>query len=127
VELDVLEVEKTGAGAARHGDPVPARPLRVGRVQVHAPEAAGGEDRLAGQNRADRAGRPLQQIGADDRGGAVAVGRLGRIVREGQEIDGRRLQEPVDVLFPPETEVTVEKGARVQGGATPIGIIKELS
>jgi hypothetical protein len=29
------------------------------------------------------------------------------------------------VLFPAGTEVTVERGARVRGGSTPIGIIKE--
>ena len=80
VELDVLEIQEARSRSPRHRDPVAARSLRVGRVQVHAPEAARREDRLPGEERPDLAGRALEQVGADGRGRAIAVGGIGGVV-----------------------------------------------
>ena len=51
--------------------------------------------------------------------------KVGDPVDKGELVGLIRFGSRVDVLFPPGTEVTVEKGARVRGGASPIGIIKE--
>ena len=48
-------------------------------------------------------------------GDTVAKGELVGLIRFGSR---------VDVLFPGGTEVTVERGDRVRGGSSPIGIIK---
>ena len=53
--------------------------------------------------------------------------RVGDPVEKGELVGLIRFGSRVDVLFPAGTEVTVEKGARVKGGSTPIGIIKEQS
>lgn len=50
--------------------------------------------------------------------------KVGDTVDKGELIGLIRFGSRVDVLFPAGTEVTVEKGARVRGGSTPIGIIK---
>ena len=51
--------------------------------------------------------------------------KVGDTVEKGELIGLIRFGSRVDVLFPAGTEVTVERGARVRGGSTPIGIIKE--
>ncbi|HLH31746.1 MAG TPA: phosphatidylserine decarboxylase, partial [Terriglobia bacterium] len=51
--------------------------------------------------------------------------RVGDTVGKGELVGLIRFGSRVDVLFPAGTEVTVERGARVRGGSTPIGIIKE--
>jgi phosphatidylserine decarboxylase len=50
--------------------------------------------------------------------------KVGDIVEKGELVGLIRFGSRVDVLFPAGTEVTVEKGARVRGGSSPIGIIK---
>ena len=50
--------------------------------------------------------------------------KVGDTVGKGELIGLIRFGSRVDVLFPAGTEVTVEKGARVRGGSTPIGMIK---
>ena len=53
--------------------------------------------------------------------------KVGDIVGKGELVGLIRFGSRVDVLFPAGTEVTVERGARVRGGSTPIGMIKEIS
>ena len=53
--------------------------------------------------------------------------KVGETVAKGELIGLIRFGSRVDVLFPAGTEVTVERGARVRGGSSPIGIIKEVS
>jgi phosphatidylserine decarboxylase len=50
--------------------------------------------------------------------------KVGDTVSKGELIGLIRFGSRVDVLFPSGTEVTVERGARVRGGSTPIGMIK---
>src|SRR5437773_8910777 len=50
--------------------------------------------------------------------------KVGDLVEKGELVGLIRFGSRVDVLFPAGTEVTVKQGARVQGGASPIGIIK---
>jgi phosphatidylserine decarboxylase len=50
--------------------------------------------------------------------------KVGDTVEKGELIGLIRFGSRVDVLFPAGTEVTVERGARVRGGSTPIGMIK---
>lgn len=50
--------------------------------------------------------------------------RVGDFVDKGELVGLIRFGSRVDVLFPAGTEATVKKGARVRGGASPIGIIK---
>jgi phosphatidylserine decarboxylase len=50
--------------------------------------------------------------------------RIGDPVEKGELIGLIRFGSRVDILFPAGTEVTVEKGAKVRGGSTPIGMIK---
>ena len=50
--------------------------------------------------------------------------KVGDAVTKGELIGLIRFGSRVDVLFPAGTEVTVERGARVRGGSSPIGIIK---
>jgi phosphatidylserine decarboxylase len=50
--------------------------------------------------------------------------KVGDTVGKGELIGLIRFGSRVDVLFPAGTEVTVECGARVRGGSTPIGMIK---
>jgi len=50
--------------------------------------------------------------------------KVGDTVGKGELIGLIRFGSRVDVLFPAGTEVTVERGARVRGGSTPIGMIK---
>jgi len=52
--------------------------------------------------------------------------KVGDTVGKGELIGLIRFGSRVDVLFPAGTDVTVEKGARVRGGSTPIGIIKGI-
>ena len=51
--------------------------------------------------------------------------RVGESVKKGELVGLIRFGSRVDVLFPSGTETTVEVGARVKGGSSPIGIIKE--
>jgi phosphatidylserine decarboxylase len=51
--------------------------------------------------------------------------KVGDIVDKGELVGLIRFGSRVDILFPAGTEVTVEKGDRVRGGSSPIGIIKE--
>jgi phosphatidylserine decarboxylase len=51
--------------------------------------------------------------------------RVGDAVQKGELVGLIRFGSRVDVLFPSGTEATVEVGARVKGGSSPIGIIKE--
>ena len=53
--------------------------------------------------------------------------KVGDVVEKGELVGLIRFGSRVDVLFPPGTEVTVEKGARVRGGSTPIGLIRDSS
>jgi phosphatidylserine decarboxylase len=50
--------------------------------------------------------------------------KVGDMVGKGELIGLIRFGSRVDVLFPAGTEVTVERGDRVRGGSSPIGIIK---
>jgi phosphatidylserine decarboxylase len=50
--------------------------------------------------------------------------KVGDIVDKGELVGLIRFGSRVDILFPAGTEVTVETGARVRGGSSPIGIIK---
>jgi phosphatidylserine decarboxylase len=50
--------------------------------------------------------------------------KVGDTVGKGELIGLIRFGSRVDVLFPAGTDVTVERGDRVRGGSTPIGIIK---
>lgn len=50
---------------------------------------------------------------------------VGDVVRKGELVGLIRFGSRVDVLFPAGTEATVQLGARVRGGSSPIGIIKE--
>jgi phosphatidylserine decarboxylase len=50
--------------------------------------------------------------------------RVGDMVGKGELIGLIRFGSRVDVLLPAGTEATVERGARVRGGSTPIGLIK---
>jgi len=50
--------------------------------------------------------------------------KVGDRVEKGELVGLIRFGSRVDVLFPAGTEVTVQQGARVKGGSTPIGIIK---
>src|SRR5215831_11589205 len=52
--------------------------------------------------------------------------KVGDTVRKGELVGLIRFGSRVDILFPAGTDVTVEKGARVRGGSTPIGIIKGI-
>jgi phosphatidylserine decarboxylase len=52
--------------------------------------------------------------------------RVGDTVDKGELIGLIRFGSRVDVLFPAGTEVTVERGTRVRGGSTAIGIIRKL-
>jgi phosphatidylserine decarboxylase len=52
--------------------------------------------------------------------------KVGDTVGKGELIGLIRFGSRVDVLFPAGTDVTVERGARVRGGSTPIGIIKGI-
>jgi phosphatidylserine decarboxylase len=52
--------------------------------------------------------------------------KVGDTVSKGELIGLIRFGSRVDVLFPAGTDVTVERGARVRGGSTPIGIIKGI-
>ena len=80
MELDVLEVQEPRARAPRHRDAVAARALRVGRVQVDLPEAAGREDRLPREERpAPR--RSSARAGTRRRPPAGGSGRSGRSSR----------------------------------------------
>ena len=51
--------------------------------------------------------------------------KVGDPVSKGELVGLIRFGSRVDVLFPAGTEATVEVGARVKGGSTPIGMIKE--
>jgi phosphatidylserine decarboxylase len=51
--------------------------------------------------------------------------KVGDTVEKGELIGLIRFGSRVDVLFPPGTEATVEKGMRVHGGSSAIGIISE--
>ena len=51
--------------------------------------------------------------------------KVGDPVTKGELVGLIRFGSRVDVLFPAGTEATVEVGARVKGGSTPIGMIKE--
>src|SRR5215469_6818966 len=51
--------------------------------------------------------------------------KVGDPVEKGELVGLIRFGSRVDVLFPAGTEVTVERGQRVRGGLTPIGLIKE--
>ena len=51
--------------------------------------------------------------------------KVGDTVAKGELIGLIRFGSRMDVLFPAGTEATVEKGMRVRGGASPIGIIKK--
>lgn len=53
--------------------------------------------------------------------------KVGDPVSKGELVGLIRFGSRVDVLFPAGTEATVEVGARVKGGSTPIGIIKETN
>jgi phosphatidylserine decarboxylase len=53
--------------------------------------------------------------------------RVGDTVSKGELVGLIRFGSRVDVLFPAGTEVTVEKGTRVRGGSTPIGVIKQTA
>src|SRR5262244_3791917 len=53
--------------------------------------------------------------------------KVGDTVEKGELIGLIRFGSRVDVLFPAGTEVTVDRGARVRGGSSPIGIIKEIA
>ena len=50
--------------------------------------------------------------------------KVGDTVGKGELIGLIRFGSRVDVLFPAGTDVTVERGDRVRGGSTPIGVIK---
>jgi phosphatidylserine decarboxylase len=50
--------------------------------------------------------------------------RVGDVLQKGELVGLIRFGSRVDVLFPAGAEATVEVGARVRGGSTPIGIIK---
>jgi phosphatidylserine decarboxylase len=50
--------------------------------------------------------------------------KVGDTVSKGELIGLIRFGSRVDVLFPAGTEVTVERGTRVRGGSSPIGVIK---
>lgn len=52
--------------------------------------------------------------------------KVGDSVEKGELVGLIRFGSRVDVLFPPGTEVTVVEGARVHGGSSPIGVIKEV-
>jgi len=49
--------------------------------------------------------------------------KVGDTVEKGELVGLIRFGSRVDVLFPAGTEATVERGARVRGGSTPIGVI----
>jgi phosphatidylserine decarboxylase len=51
--------------------------------------------------------------------------KVGDMVDKGELVGLIRFGSRVDVLFPAGTDVTVEKGARVRGGSSSIGIIKQ--
>jgi phosphatidylserine decarboxylase len=51
--------------------------------------------------------------------------KVGDTVGKGELVGLIRFGSRVDILFPAGTEVTVEKGAKVRGGSSPIGMIKE--
>ena len=51
--------------------------------------------------------------------------RAGDTVGKGELVGLIRFGSRVDVLFPAGTEATIGLGARVKGGSTPIGLIKE--
>jgi phosphatidylserine decarboxylase len=53
--------------------------------------------------------------------------KVGDAVGKGELIGLIRFGSRVDVLFPAGTDVTVERGAHVRGGSSPIGIIKDIS
>jgi phosphatidylserine decarboxylase len=52
--------------------------------------------------------------------------KVGDSVTKGELIGLIRFGSRVDVLFPAGTEATVQKGMRVRGGASAIGIIQDL-
>jgi phosphatidylserine decarboxylase len=49
---------------------------------------------------------------------------VGDIVQKGEPVGLIRFGSRVDVLFPAGTEATVQLGARVRGGSTPIGLME---
>ncbi len=53
--------------------------------------------------------------------------KVGDPVEKGELIGLIRFGSRVDVLFPADTEVTVQLGARVQGGSSQIGVIKQIN
>ena len=100
MKLNVFEVQETRPGPARHGDSVAPRAARVGRVEIHLPQPAGREDRLARQLGADLSAVPIEQVCAGDRRRPVALRGIGRVVGERQQIHGRRGEAPLNVLLP---------------------------
>jgi phosphatidylserine decarboxylase len=53
--------------------------------------------------------------------------KVGETVEKGQLIGLIRFGSRVDVLFPAGAEVTVKVGAKVRGGSSPIGVIKQAN
>ena len=83
--------------------PSPRDPCGVGRVEIDLTQAAGGEDRFAGEMRPDLSASSVEQVRPDDRGRAVPIRQVRRVVRKREQVDGRRSQEPLDVRLAPQS------------------------
>ncbi|OPZ85301.1 MAG: hypothetical protein BWY76_01469 [bacterium ADurb.Bin429] len=81
VELNILYVDKVGAGTASHRQPVAPGTAWIRRVQVYLPQATGGEDGAAGEDAAHHAVVLVEKIGAQAEGGLVDIQRVGAVVR----------------------------------------------
>ncbi len=53
--------------------------------------------------------------------------KVGETVAKGELVGLIRFGSRVDIFFPPATEVTVQRGVRVRGGSSPIGVIKNIA
>ena len=93
VELDVLGVDHARTGAVGHGETVAARAGRVGGAQEDLAEAAGGEQRGAGQAAVDAARALVEHVGADAGQRLVDGAPVATLVGRRQQVDGRVVRQ----------------------------------
>ena len=97
VELDVLHVDATGAGAVGHRDAVAARARRIRRVQKNAAQTARGENGLLGQQRENSLRRPIEYVCPDAGQQTINVRGFERVMRGGQQVHRSRVGDRLHV------------------------------
>ncbi len=93
VELHELHVGDPAARPPRHGDAVPGRAARGGRIEIDPPRPAGGEDRRPAGQGLDLPGLAVPGVEAVDR----AAGRELLGVAAGDEVDRDHVRDQRDV------------------------------